>query len=103
MTKRRDFIKQSMLGTAGLTIGGIGLSAKTYGSVVGANERLNVAVIGIRSRGQEHIESWCSIAKSHNVRITTLCDADEQFFAERSKTVFEKSGFNPSEIGRAHV
>jgi predicted dehydrogenase len=96
MTKRRDFIKQSVLGTAGIAIGGMGFSAKSYGSVVGANERLNIAVIGIRSRGQEHIESWCSLSKTHNIRLSVLCDADEQFFAERSKTVSEKSGFNPS-------
>ncbi len=85
MTKRREFIKKSVLGTAGIAIGGMGFSSKSYASVVGANERLNVAVIGIRSRGGEHISSWCSIDKSHNVRLMTLCDTDEQFFADRSK------------------
>ncbi len=32
MTKRRDFIKTSIIGTAGITIGGLGLSPKSYAS-----------------------------------------------------------------------
>ncbi len=96
MTKRREFIKKSVLGTAGIAIGGMGFSSKSYASVVGANERLNVAVVGVRSRGGEHIASWCSIGKSHNVRLMALCDTDEKFFADRSKEVLEKSGVNPS-------
>ena len=32
---------------------------------------------------------------SQNVWLTTLCDTDEQFFAERSKTVLEKTGVKP--------
>jgi len=96
MTKRRDFIKKSVLGTAGIAIGGMGLSTKSYAAVLGSNERLNIAVIGIRSRGVEHIESWCALNKTHNVNLITLCDADESFFAERSKAVIEKTGIKPS-------
>lgn len=95
MTKRRDFIKKSVLGTAGIAIGGIGLSKKSYESVIGANDRLNVAVIGLRKRGTAHIDEWSLLKDTHNVRLVTLCDADEQFFAERSKTVFDKTGIKP--------
>lgn len=95
MTKRRDFIKQNVLGTAGITIGGMGFSSKSYGSIIGANDRLNVAVIGIRGQGGAHIKSYCSMKKTKNVWLTTLCDTDEQFFAERSKTVMEQTGINP--------
>jgi len=96
MTKRRDFIRQSVLGTAGIAIGGIGLSARSYGSVVGSNERINVAVVGLRSRGTAHIDEWSFLKDSHNVRILSLCDTDEQFFAERLKTVEDKTGIKPS-------
>jgi predicted dehydrogenase len=95
MTKRRDFIKKGILGSAGLAIGGIGFSAKSYASVVGSNERINVAVIGIRGQGSSHINSYCSMKKSKNVWLTTLCDVDEQFFASRAKTVMEKTGIEP--------
>jgi predicted dehydrogenase len=95
MTKRRDFIKNSLLGTAGLAIGGMGFSAKSYASIPGANERLNLAVIGIHGRGIDHIDAWCKLIKSHNVRLKTLCDTDEQFFDSRSKIVIDKGGGNP--------
>ena len=49
MTKRRDFVKKSVLGTAGIAIGGIGFSSRSYASIIGANERINMAVIGHHS------------------------------------------------------
>ena len=96
MTKRRDFIKKSVIGTAGITIGGFGFSTKSYASITGANDRINVAVIGIRGRGTSHISSYCSLKDSHNVRLMTLCDVDEQFFEARAKTVTDKTGIKPS-------
>ena len=95
MTKRRDFIKKGLIGSAGIAIGGMGFSAKSYGSIIGANDRINVAIIGIRGRGVSHINAWCDMKTSHNVRIKTLCDTDEQFFEPRSKTVFDKTGIKP--------
>jgi len=95
MTQRRDFLKKTLLGGAGIAVSGIGLSAKSYGSIIGANDRINVAVIGIRGRGVSHIDAWCNLKDSHNVRIKTLCDTDEQFFAPRSKTVFDRTGATP--------
>ena len=95
MTKRREFIKKSILGTAGITIGGIGFSAKSYDSVVGANDRLFLAVIGIRGQGGSHIESWCELTENRNIRLKTLCDVDEQYYPEKSKIVFDKTGIKP--------
>ena len=90
MENRRDFIKKSVMGGVGLAIGGMGFSAKSYGSILGANDRLTLAVVGIHGRGTAHIDAWCALNKSHNVRLKTLCDVDEKFFAERSKTVTDK-------------
>ena len=36
--KRREFIKKTVIGTAGITIGGMGFSAKSYASIMGAND-----------------------------------------------------------------
>src|SRR5687767_9699125 len=94
MTKRRDFIKNSLMGTAGVAIG-VNFDAKSYRSIIGANERLNVAIVGIRGQGTAHINNWCDIKKSHNVRVKTLCDVDEQFFPEKSKIVVDKTGEKP--------
>lgn len=96
MKARRDFIKKSALGTAGIVIGGMGFSPKSYASIIGANDRINLAIIGVRGRGTAHIDEFSFLKDKHNVRITTLCDTDEQFFAERSKTVYDKTGFKPA-------
>ena len=58
-TKRRDFLKHGMIGSAGLTLGGLGFSAKSYAAIRGANERINVGVIGIRNQGRR----WASWAE----------------------------------------
>ncbi len=92
MTERRDFIKKSIVGAAGVAIG---FNAKSYASIMGANDRINMAVIGIRNQGSVHIDSWCKLKDSHNVRLKTLCDTDEQLFASRSKMVVDKTGVKP--------
>lgn len=95
MTNRRNFIKKTAMGTAAITIGGMGFSAKSYGSIQGANDRINVAVIGIRGQGGGHINSWCGMKDSKNIRLRTLCDVDEQYFAAKSKVVLDKTGETP--------
>ena len=41
MSTRREFLKQALTGTAALSLGGLmpGLSNKSYGSVLGANDK----------------------------------------------------------------
>src|SRR6185437_15903388 len=95
MEKRREFIKKSLMGTAGLAIGGFGFSAKSYASIRGANDRVNIAVIGLHGRGVAHIDAWCKLKESKNVRVTTLCDVHEEFYPSRSKMVKDQSGINP--------
>ena len=95
MTKRREFIRTTALGTAGITIGGLGLDARTYSGIMGANDRISLALIGIRNQGAAHIDEWCALRKSHNVELTTLCDTDERLFGPKSKTVSEKTGRKP--------
>jgi predicted dehydrogenase len=96
MTKRRDFIKKSILGTAGITIGGMGFSSKSYTSIIGSNDRINVAVCGIGGRGSAHLNAFCAMKDSHNVRLATVCEVDEKFWAEGAKAVLDKSGFKPT-------
>ena len=42
MTTRRDFLKHSALGAAGLTIGGLGFSTESFANIMGANEKIRV-------------------------------------------------------------
>jgi len=50
------------------------LSALSYSRVLGANERINVAVIGVHGRGRNHIKSFDSIK---GVSVVALCDVDK--------------------------
>ena len=95
MTKRREFIKKSLLGTAGIAIGGMGFSTKSYNSIQGANERVTLAVIGIRGQGNGHIRTWSRGKDSMNVRLKTICDVDELLYAERVKAVLDATGEAP--------
>ncbi|MCF6358552.1 MAG: twin-arginine translocation signal domain-containing protein, partial [Draconibacterium sp.] len=95
MTERRDFIKKSLIGTAGIAIGGMGFSAKSYGSIMGANERITMAVIGIRGQGNGHIGKWCSLKDNRNVFLKTICDVDEELYPERVKSVEDAIGTKP--------
>ncbi|MEO9003922.1 MAG: Gfo/Idh/MocA family oxidoreductase [Ginsengibacter sp.] len=95
MEKRRDFLKKSLLGTAGLATGGMGFSAKSYASILGANERVNVAVIGIHGQGRSHIESYSQLK---NAKVAALCDVDSNLFSEGIKTYFTDKGLTKPKI-----
>ena len=58
MENRRTFIKKTAIGTAGVSMGLTAFSAKSYGRILGANDRINIGVIGLRGRGQQHLESF---------------------------------------------
>ena len=95
MTKRREFIKKSALGTAGIAIGGMGFSSRSYASIIGANERINLAVCGINGRGGSHLTGFSTLKDSHNVMVTTICEVDEAFWAEGGKVIEGKTGVKP--------
>ena len=76
MNSRRSFIKKSALGVAGITMGGAGLSAKSYGNIIGANDRLNVAIVGLGRRLGAFPEPISR--KESNVQLLYLCDVMEK-------------------------
>lgn len=93
---RRDFIRQGLIGTAGVTLGTMGMSARSYAAIEGANDRINMAVIGIRNQGTVHLNNLCGLKDSHNVEVRTLCDTDERLFAKAVGLVEEKAGTTPT-------
>ncbi|HTY38447.1 MAG TPA: Gfo/Idh/MocA family oxidoreductase [Bacteroidota bacterium] len=85
MNSRREFLKKAALGTAGLAVG---LHAKSYARILGANDRVNFAVIGLHGRGYAHLEC---IRQNKGTMITHVCDVDKREldkFAEASKKAF---------------
>ena len=58
----------------------------------GANDRINVAVIGVRSRGRDHITSYAQLPEA---RIAAICDID-QAQIERAVAFTDKlTGYKP--------
>lgn len=78
---RRDFIKKTVAGTAALSFGGIlpGFSAKSYGNIVGANERVQIAMMGVNSRGLQLARNF---AKESNCQIMYVSDVDTRATAK---------------------
>ncbi|QNK64418.1 Gfo/Idh/MocA family oxidoreductase [Pedobacter sp. PAMC26386] len=50
LSSRRKFIKQSAIAAAGTYMGTMGLTAKSYGNILGANDRVRVGVVGFSDR-----------------------------------------------------
>ena len=83
MTSRREFLKGVALGSAGMALGG---SARSYARILGANERVNFAIIGLHGRGYAHLEC---VRKNKDTMVTNVCDVDrrelDKFAAETQK------------------
>jgi len=72
MKSRREFMRDVAFGTAGLAVG---LNARSYAHIMGANDRVNFAVIGLHGRGYAHLEC---IRQNQNTMITHVCDVDSR-------------------------
>jgi predicted dehydrogenase len=94
MTTRRDFIKQAVAGSAALSIGNIlpGLSSSAYKSILGANDRIRIGVIGVNSRGFALAQSF---AKMKDCEVTYLCDVDSKALEKCKENVRAITGHAP--------
>src|SRR5437763_16691366 len=80
---RRDFLK-----TTGKAITAGAATLALGGKVLGANDRVRVAICGVRGRGHDHIRGF---ARVPNTEIAALCDVDESVLNQRLENV-EKMG-----------
>jgi predicted dehydrogenase len=87
---RRDFVK----GAAGIAAG-IGLTSKLLpakqapaggGRVIGANDRINVAAIGVGGRGTWDAQTFAKVGKDANAQIIAVCDVYQKRVNENKKT-----------------
>lgn len=94
MSNRRTFIKKSASGSAALVLGGLVLPKMGYASVFGANDQINVAVIGVRSRAKAHVKA---IHQDPNAKILYNCDVDEVILKDHSAWCQKTIGYVPAE------
>ncbi|MFH0759078.1 MAG: Gfo/Idh/MocA family oxidoreductase [Bacteroidota bacterium] len=91
MEDRRTFIKKTALGTAGVSLGVSAVSASSYGRIPGANDRVNMAVIGLRGRGQDLMGDFSGLY-DNGVFLKTVCDVDTAFHDQSRKLVAAHQG-----------
>ncbi len=98
MENRRTFIKKTALGTAGVSLGASAVSASSYGRILGANDRVNMAVIGLRGRGQDLMGDFSGLYDK-GVFVKTVCDVDTAFHDQSRKLVAEyQDGKKPDAV-----
>src|SRR5215467_2225449 len=87
MITRREFLDALAVGAAGLAVG---TTAKSYSQIVGANDRLNFAVIGLNGRGYAHLSSLK--ANKSAARISHVCDVDSNILKKFADSVQKEMG-----------
>ena len=74
---RRSFIKKTTAASAAISMGGIlpAFSAKSYGRILGSNERIKVSVMGVNSRGKALASNF---AGQTDCDVVHICDVDSR-------------------------
>jgi len=91
MVTRREFLDTLAVGAAGLAIGS---TAKSYGQILGSNDRLNFAVIGLNGRASAHLASLK--ANKDAARISHVCDVDSTILKKFANDAEHELGYAPA-------
>jgi predicted dehydrogenase len=92
MGTRRSFIKKTAAGSAAISLGSLVFPKYSYAGIKGANERINTAVIGVRSRGKAHVMAIHANPLAH---ILYTCDVDDNIIAEHNAWCQNTIGYIP--------
>ncbi len=90
MVTRREFLDTLAAGAAGLAIGS---TAKSYGQILGSNDRLNFAIAGLNSRGYAHLSSLK--ANADRARVAYVCDVESNILAKFAAEAERELGYAP--------
>jgi predicted dehydrogenase len=88
---RREFLDTLATGAAGLAISS---SAKSYARILGSNDRLNFAVIGLHSRAYAHLSALK--ANKADARISHVCDVDSETLKKFAANTEKEMGEAPA-------
>ena len=86
---RREFIVKSSASAIGLSVA---TTASSYASILGANDRINLAVIGLRGRGKALVSA---AGAQENTTMKAICDVDSRESDITGKLVEERFGKKP--------
>src|ERR1700685_2694111 len=91
MVTRREFLDALAVGAAGLAVG---TTAKSYGQILGSNDRLNFALIGLNGRGYAHLSGLK--ANRSAARISHICDVDNNILRKFADAAKRETGESPA-------
>src|ERR1700758_2688313 len=91
MVTRREFLDAVVMGAAGLAVG---TTAKSHGQILGSNDRLTFAVIGLNGRGYAHLAALK--ANRSAARISHVCDVDGNILNKFANAVQKETGETPA-------
>lgn len=92
---RRDFLKKSALTTAGVGMGALAFPASSYSKIIGANDRVNVGIVGFSDRAKHAlIPAMLVHAKEMNFEFTAVSDIWSRRRDECQAYIKEKAGLS---------
>ncbi|SEW51919.1 Gfo/Idh/MocA family protein [Chitinophaga arvensicola] len=96
-SSRRDFIRKTAQGTAAIAISSFlpGMSAKSYASIMGSNDRIRIGMMGVNSRGLALANNY---AKQANCEIVSVSDVDSRAADKCIESVFKIQQIRPKAI-----
>ncbi len=93
MISRRDFVNALAVGTAGAAMGP---TAKSYARILGANDRLNFAIIGLNGRAYAHLSALK--ANQDAARVTHVCDVESNILKKFADAAQQQLGHAPAAV-----
>lgn len=92
LNTRRDFIKKTALASGIMGFGGAlpMFSAKSYRRIKGANDRINVSMMGVNSRGTSLAQNF---AIQNNCYVIHVCDVDSRAISKCLNSLKDKQSF----------
>jgi hypothetical protein len=78
MTQKNDIGRRNFMKTVGVTAGAMAMSAKSYGQITGANNRLKVGFIGCGGMAGAHLGSLLAMKDKENVDVVAVTDVYEK-------------------------
>ena len=94
MITRRQFVDGVAVGIAGAAIAS---TAKSYAQILGANERVNFATMGLNGRGGAHLSALNG--NKATARMAYCCDVDAKVLTKFSAEATQTLGYAPKPEG----
>jgi predicted dehydrogenase len=92
---RREFLDALTVSAVGIAVEArVGTTAKSYGRILGSNDRLSFAVIGLNGRAYAHLAAVR--ANRHTAQISHVCDVDSEILRKFAASTEQHMGAAPT-------